>query len=92
MDINEKIDIIVRQTDYTEEIAREKLNHHNMDHILVIKEFFGIVGKKEKCGSSVQQEIYKQIRLRLDDSINKYNEDQYKKIETSLTKSQNSHS
>ena len=38
-DTNNKIDIIMRQTDYTEEMAKEKLKEFNYDHIAVIKSY-----------------------------------------------------
>jgi len=82
---NEKINIILRQTDYTIDIARDKLKEFNMDHILVIKDFFGIINKNQnKCNKSIQQEIYKQIKIKLDDSISEYNNKQYKKIESEI--------
>ena len=72
-DANNKIEIIMRQTDYTEIEAREKLILHDFDHIKVIKSFFGIQEKKEKPITSVNQEIYKQIRFKLDASMREYN-------------------
>lgn len=43
--INEKIQIIIRQTDYSEEIALEKLKDNNFDEIKTIKAYFGIEEK-----------------------------------------------
>ena len=45
-DIENKVQIILRQTDYSEDVAREKLKESNFDHILVIKSFMGITEKK----------------------------------------------
>jgi hypothetical protein len=39
----EKVQMILRQTDYTEEQAREKLKEFNNDSLLVIKNYFGIM-------------------------------------------------
>jgi hypothetical protein len=72
-DINNKVQIILRQTDYSEEIAREKLKEANYDHILVIKSFLGITEKKALPIKSVNQEIYKQLRYKLDSSMREYN-------------------
>jgi len=72
--LEEKIQIILRQTDYTEEIAKEKLKEFNYDHIAVVKSFFGITEKKEPPISSVNQEIYRQIRYKLDASMREYNQ------------------
>ncbi len=71
--IDNKIQIILRQTDYTEEIAREKLKEYNFDHLLVIKSYFGIIEKKPQVIESLNQEIYKQMRYKLDGVIRDYN-------------------
>jgi hypothetical protein len=63
MDLAEKIQIILRQTDISEEQAREKLTQHNEDHMKVIREYLGITEKKAPmCVKSVNQEIYRQFR------------------------------
>lgn len=82
--IAEKIQIILRQTDYTEDMALEKLKEHNFDEIATIKSFFGITDKKQSRVKSVNQEIYKQLRSRLDKSMNEFRirkeeEEMYKK-------------
>ena len=73
-DIKNKVDIILRQTDYTEEKAREKLQSFNYDYILVIKDFLGIAEKKAPKIVSVNQEIYKQLRYKMDSSMREYTE------------------
>lgn len=65
-----KINIIVSQTNYTEDFANEMLIKHNDDHIKVIKDYLGITEKPIKM-SSVNQEIYKMIRKQID--ISHYN-------------------
>lgn len=75
------IELVMRQTDYTEDVAREKLIHSNNNPITVIKEFMGITEKKTPEIKSVNQEIYKQLRIKLDDSIRDFNKKQYQKIE-----------
>jgi hypothetical protein len=72
--INEKIQIIMRQTDYTEEKSLNKLEEFNYDHILVLKDYFGIPFKKDNKIKSVNQEIYRQIRYKLNDSLKEFNE------------------
>ena len=72
-DIENKVQIILRQTDYLEDVAREKLKESNFDHILVIKSFMGITEKKIPQIKSVNQEIYKQLRYKLDSSMREYN-------------------
>ena len=70
----ELIQIIIRQTDYTEEIAREKLLENKYDTILVIKKYMGFDDKKPDTIKSVNQEIYKQLRHRLDGNMRNYQE------------------
>jgi hypothetical protein len=72
--IDENVQMIMRQTDYTEEIAKEKLKEFNYDHIAVIKSYLGITEKKAEPVKSVNQEIYKQLRHRLDKNMRNYQE------------------
>lgn len=70
---DELVQMVLRQTNYSETEARDKLKEFNNDVILVIKSYFGIAEKKapEKV-KSVNQEIYKQFRLKLDSSMKEY--------------------
>ena len=70
--IDEKVQIILRQTDYTEEVALNKLRENNFDEILTIKDYFGITKKKELKIKSINQEIYKQLRNKLDTNMREY--------------------
>ena len=70
--IDEKIQIVMRQTDYSENIAREKLKEHNFDEIATIKAYLGITEKKSLPVKSVNQEIYKQLRSRLNSNMKDY--------------------
>jgi hypothetical protein len=73
--IDDKIQIVMRQTDYTEEKARVKLGEFNFDEMAVIKNYFGISEKKPiKQITSVNQEIYKQLRGHLDGAMRDYRE------------------
>jgi hypothetical protein len=71
--IEEKIKMVLRQTDYTIEQAREKLKENNFDEILTIKSYLGITEKKEPQINSLNQAIYKQIRHKLDANMRDYN-------------------
>jgi hypothetical protein len=73
-EINENIYIIMRQTDYNFEKAKEKLIEQNYDHLKVIKDFLGVKEKKPTVLNSKNQEIYRQIRHKLDSSMREYNE------------------
>jgi len=72
--IEYKIKIILGQTDYTEDVIREKLKQHNYDHLEVIRSYFGITEKKALPQKSVNQEIYRQLRHKLDSNMRNYQE------------------
>jgi hypothetical protein len=74
------IAIVQRQTNYTVVQAREKLLEKDGNYVHVIEEFMGINKKETKKNPSLQQEIYKQIRVRMDDSIKNYNKKQEEKL------------
>ena len=80
-EINENIYIIMRQTDYNFEKAKEKLIEQNYDYLKVIKEFLGVKDKNPTVSNSKNQEIYKQIRHKLDTSMREYNERKEKEIQ-----------
>lgn len=75
MDSSAKIDVIMRQTDYTPEEALHKLMEFKGDEIHVIKDFLGIPIKKvSPAVKSVNQAIYKELRVHLDLSMKEYRE------------------
>jgi hypothetical protein len=68
----DKINIIMNQTIYSYVEAKENLEKHNYNHINVIKEYIGINEiKNSSQTTSINQEIYKQIRKQMD--ITDYN-------------------
>jgi hypothetical protein len=69
-----KIQAILRQTDYTEDKAREKLQQFEYNEIAVMKDYFGITEKKTPPIKSVNQAIYKQLRTHLDGAMSNYRE------------------
>ena len=64
-ELEERILLVMRQTDYTQEVAREKLTAHNYDAIKCIKEYMGIAEKKAPAQLSLNQQIYRQLRTQL---------------------------
>lgn len=71
--LSNNIDIILRQTNYSKEEAREKLLEYNNDYIAVIKAYLGVKQDVPKPDiTSVNQEIYKQLRLKLDSAMRDY--------------------
>ena len=83
--IDEKIQKVMRQTDYSENMAREKLKEHNFDEISTIKSYLGITEKKPLPVKSVNQEIYKQMRSRLNSNMKDYQERVEKGVAQNLT-------
>ena len=67
---NSREDIIMRQTDYTREVATNKLLEHNNDILAIIREYNGPAKKPVK---SVNQQIYTEIRGLMDDAAATYN-------------------
>ena len=73
-DLDIHVKKVMSQTNYTEEEAKEKLKLFNCDYIKVLKDYMGIPEKKTEKLKSVNQEIYKQIRKKLDKSMQDYRE------------------
>jgi len=85
----EKIQMILRQTNYEENEACSKLAEHRGDVIQVIRAYMGIPEKKAPPVKSVNQEIYRQLRHKLDDSMREYNRKQQEKIAKEIQDYQN---
>jgi uncharacterized protein (DUF2267 family) len=77
---SEFIQMVMRQTNYSESEAEEKLVKFNNNPLVVIKDFMGIVEKPKAVAASLNQEIYKQLRSKLDDSIREFNKKQDEKL------------
>ena len=64
---------VLAQTDYTEEKALAKLQEFNYDLMRVLKDYMGIPEKKTDTKiKSINQEIYKQLRSRLNSNMKDY--------------------
>jgi hypothetical protein len=73
--LEQDITKIMTQTNYTKEEATNKLILFNYDYIKVIKDYMNIPEKnKESKVKSVNQEIFRQIRIKLDTSMKDYRE------------------
>lgn len=72
-ELDNKIQIIMRQTNYTYDESKQKLQDYQYNEIKVIRAFMGIPDKKERPVKSINQEIYRQIRYKLDASMSEYN-------------------
>lgn len=83
--LSEKMGIVSRQTDYDEETIRQKLIDNNYDHMKIIKEYMGLDKKQNKSlekSLSLNQQIYKQIRQKLD--VSDYNKKQAEKLKEEI--------
>jgi hypothetical protein len=86
-ELGEMIQMIQRQTDYTEETAREKLIEFNYKPIDVIKNYMGLDKKEEKPIKSINQEMYRQMRKQLD--ISDFRQKQHEKLLVELNEGNN---
>ena len=62
----------MRQTDYNEEKALEKLKEHDMVALTVVKEYMGIPLKKQKKDLTANQAVFREFRTFLDDACSNY--------------------
>ena len=70
MEKKQLINCILRQTNLNETDAEKLLQENNNDVLKAIKQHYGIIEKKESTQEkvSVNQQIYKEIRLFMDDA------------------------
>lgn len=82
-----KVEIIARQTNYSEIEIREKLEQYGGDEVKVIKSYLGVpltVDTSKCVRQSVNQEIYRQIRFNLDAGIRDFNAVQNANLEKEI--------
>ena len=66
-------DVVMRQTEYTEEQAMNKLHEFKFDVMAVVRDYMGISTKKiEGPIKSVNQQIYGEIRNMMDNAASNY--------------------
>lgn len=70
--LEKNIKIIINQTTYNYDEAKEQLLSQNNDVMKVIRKYLGVKVKKKEF-TSVNQEIYKQMRFKLDDTMRDFN-------------------
>ena len=64
--IQERIEILKRQTSYSHEQAEDALKNNNYDTMACIREYLEVPQKKEdKTKKSINQQIYKELRNQL---------------------------
>ena len=66
----EKVEMIKRMTDYDDDVVYKKLIEHDGNYETIIKEFMGVTTESsiKKPPSSLNQEIFKQIRNHMDEA------------------------
>mgnify|MGYP001197366156 FL=1 len=69
--LHKMIEMVTRQTDYTYDEAKEHLETNNWDYNIVLRKYMGIPEKKEDI-TTVNQEIFRQIRKRMDIAGSKF--------------------
>lgn len=72
--LKEMIEKVKRQTTLEEDEIKLQLEENNYNYMKVIMNHFSVSQKKEKKIVSVNQEIYKQIRTKMDTIMRDYNE------------------
>ena len=80
IEISNMCGIVSRQTNYTIDEIKDKLIEYDYVYMDVIKEYMGVKKEKPKPIKSLNQEIYRQIRIKLDDATRDFNKKQYEKI------------
>ena len=68
--------LIVRQTDYDMIIAKEKLIEHDLNTLLVIKDWMGVNVKSETMKKSTNQRVFDEFRSFLTEASLKFKEKQ----------------
>jgi len=89
-DLELHVEKVMSQTNYTKEEAIEKLKLFNCDYMRVLKDYMGIPEKKNCKIKSINQEIYKQIRFKLDNTMREYREKNPIKIDEVINNFQES--
>jgi len=76
MDTDERIEMIMRQTDYDKIVAEQKLDQHKNNVMDVIREYLTdgkpINTNLQTNNLSKNQQIYKEIRTFMDDAAREY--------------------
>tara|TARA_B100001093_G_scaffold463565_1_gene479741 strand:+ start:466 stop:888 length:423 start_codon:yes stop_codon:yes gene_type:complete len=68
----ENIGIVMRQTNYTYDEAKNKLLEYDFNYLLVIEDYMGIKKKNKNEIVSINQSVYKEIRNCLDQASHDY--------------------
>ena len=88
-DLTPLINIIARQTDYSDEYITQQLQQGKTVEAIVLQYLKGVpvsekTPKSIRSSSSVQQDIYREIRHQMDRSQSAFNEHQQQKLSSEL--------
>ena len=64
--------LVMRQTDYDETTADQKLLDHNNDILAIVREYMGPPAEQELKPSTTNQQIFTEIRTMMDDAAATY--------------------
>jgi hypothetical protein len=70
--LEKNIKIVMSQTTYSYDESKQFLLSYNNDYMKVIREYLGVKTSSKKI-TSVNQEIYKQLRVKLDSCMRDFN-------------------
>ena len=71
----ESVNMVCRQTDYTQDEAREKLEKNNYNYQIVLNEYFGIK-ESPPNEKTTNQQIYGEIRNLMDNGARRFRMEQ----------------
>lgn len=74
----ELVQIILRQTEYTETEAEDKLIEYDYKVMLVLNEYHGIIQKEKEYPTTTNQQIYGEIRNLMDTGAKNFRVEQEK--------------
>jgi len=79
----DSLSLIMRQTDYDQATAQQKMLEHNNDVMQVIREYMAPAKPIKICTTklSVNQQIYKEIRGMMDDAAKRYETEKAKQMQ-----------
>ena len=79
------IEMILRQTNYSYDEAKNKLKEYNNDFMKVIREGNGVVKTTDNKTLTINQGIYKELREFMDDASATYRQNQELEQETNAS-------
>ena len=76
LQLNELVQVVCRQTELTEEEARERLEKEKYNYMKVLNDYFGVKEIIRDSSSSTNQQIYGEIRNLMDTGARNFRNEQ----------------